>query len=184
MCEENKRTIASLVPEDLPRPLLIDLLKTYCRLSYAMDGFWYLSVMNRFDNDTAVELDLWVWRRLVKYEMDRLTRLLGIQGNGAPALARALGATPWFANLGCSFELDGKGRAVLSVTRCPTLEALEKEGTGREKRHCQEVEATIFKYYADYFDSAIRVRGLVLPPRYDKHGLCCRWEFSAQLSQP
>lgn len=177
MLEKESRAAPGFKPEALPQPLLLDLLKTYCRLYYAVDGFWYVSVMNRFGNDAAVELDLWVWRKQVKYEMDRLTRLLGIEGHDVPALIGGLGASPWFVNLEQTVEFDGKGRAVLSVTRCPTLEALEKEGSGREGRHCGTVELAIFKLYAEYFNPAIEVRGLALPPRQDRSGLCCQWEF-------
>ncbi|HEX77813.1 MAG TPA: L-2-amino-thiazoline-4-carboxylic acid hydrolase [Dehalococcoidia bacterium] len=176
----NNGIVAGLRPEKLPQPLLIDLLKTYCRLYYAMDGFWYLSVRNRFGDDSAVELDLWVWRKQAKYEMDHLTRLLGIQGDDVASFMKAFGASPWFINLEYDVELDGKDRAVFSVTRCPTLEALEKEGNGRESRHCQTVEPAIFKFYADYFNPAIEVRGLVVPPRKNRTGLCCKWEFKLE----
>ena len=143
----------------------------------ALDGFWYLAVMKRFDNDVAVELDMWVWRKMVKYEMDLLSETLQIKGNSLATALRGLTAIPWFRNM--EFEIDflNENRAVLTVTNCTTLLALENEGTGREGRICREVDKTLFPLYAEYFNPDIAVNDLSLPPRDNKEGFCCKWEF-------
>ncbi len=165
------------MPEDNYESKLEELLNIYGRLYFAMDGFWYIAVMNRFGNDIAMELDLWVWRKMVKYEMDRLSKALSIEGNSVAAAVQGLAASPWFRVAEHVVDLHSNDRAVLTVTRCPTLEALEKEGAGRESTHCREVDSAIFQMYADYFNPAIKVRGLSLPPRKEKEGFCCKWEF-------
>jgi hypothetical protein len=77
------------------------------------------------------------------------------------------------------FEIDftNENRAALTVIRCPTLLALEKEGTGRESRICRDVDNMLFQIYAEYFNPAIGVTALSLPPRDSKEGFCCKWEF-------
>lgn len=177
MPDERRNPLPGFRPEDLPQPVLVDLVKAYGRLYLAMDGFWFLSAMNRLGEETALELDLWVWQRVAKYEMDRLTRLLNLEGRGVATLVKALQATPWFLNTEYITELEGADHAWLTFTRCPLLEALEKEGKGREKRQCSIVETAILQFYAGYFDPAIKVKSLVLPPREDKSGICCKWEF-------
>jgi hypothetical protein len=66
---------------------------------------------------------------------------------------------------------------ILTVVRCPTLEAMEKEGEEREKTFCKDVESTIFKMYVDYFNPQIGVQYLKLPPRKNNDEIACQWEF-------
>ena len=54
------------IPEETDATKLAEMLQVYSRLYIALDGFWYLAVMNRFDNDIAVELDLCVIIYLTK----------------------------------------------------------------------------------------------------------------------
>ena len=165
------------IPEETDATKLAEMLQVYSRLYIALDGFWYLAVMNRFDNDIAVELDLWVWRKLVKYEMDLISGTLQIEGNNLTEALRGLTASPWFRNMEFDIDFLNENNAVLTILNCPTLLALEKEGTGRENRICREVDNTLFQLYAEYFNPAITVAGLSLPPRDKKEGFCCKWEF-------
>jgi hypothetical protein len=67
---------------------------------------------------------------------------------------------------------------MLTISRCPTLEALEKEGTGREDQICNKVEPRIFNAYAAYINPSIRVTCIQSPPRANRAGICCQWSFS------
>ena len=60
------------------------------------------------------------------------------------------------------------------------LEALEKEGGGRESQICRMVEPQVFKGYASFFNPRIETKPLKLPPRKRKDGICCQWEFKLE----
>lgn len=60
------------------------------------------------------------------------------------------------------------------------LEALEKEGNGRESEICGMVELKAFEGYASFFNSGIETRPLKLPPRENKDEICCQWEFKLE----
>ena len=164
--------------ESFSKDALIGILKTYAKLYSAVDGFWYLSIMERFNDDEALACDMWVWERAVNYELDRLTRLLKIQGNDVISLMKSFQLSPWFWVFKYQMEIKDNNHALLTITDCPTLRALEKEGTGREQKICKIVEPMIFQKYADYFNSDIEVQYLKIPPRKNKDEICCRWEFS------
>ena len=66
----------------------------------------------------------------------------------------------------------------MTVTRCSILEALEREGQGREKDICSLVDGAVLRRYATYYNPAMRVEPQFLPPREKKEGLCCQWEFT------
>ncbi|MDY6881982.1 MAG: DUF6125 family protein [Desulfatiglans sp.] len=166
--------------EKFSREALVGLLKVYAKLYSAIDGFWYLSVKERIDDDEALACDMWVWNKAVKYELDRLVKVLKIEGKNVTSLMKALQMSPWFWVFKYNMDIDNDDHAILTITECPTLAALEKEGTGREKRICQVVEPMIFQEYADYFNPSIKVDYLEIPPRKNRNGICCRWEFTME----
>ncbi len=155
-----------------------ELLRLYGKLYIGIDGFWYLGVKEHINNEMALKVDLWAWDKSTRYELKRLTALAGIEGNGIDALFKLLQIVPWMQVTDHKLEMDGDKRGTLTVTGCSILEALEREGTGREKEICHIVDAAIFKKYAEYFNPNIKVTPLFLAPREDKSGLCCKWEFT------
>ena len=144
--------IPDLKPGDFSAGALSELLGLYSRLYAAVDGFWYLAVKERIDNEEALACDLWVWEKLCRYEMKKIVAQLNIQGNDVVALMKALQLVPWSQNMECEIEIKNQNSAVYTVKRCRTLEALEKEGEGRELKICRTVEPGILKCYASYFN--------------------------------
>ena len=172
--------IPNLKPSDFSAGTLSELLGVYGRLYTAVDGFWYFAVKERIDNKEALACDLWVWERLCKYEVKRIATQLNIQGDDVVALMKALQMTPWFQDMECEIEIKNQNYAVYTVTRCRTLEALEKEGEGRELQICRTVEPCILKSYASYFNPRIKVTCLKVPPRKNPDGICCQWKFDLE----
>ena len=162
---------------DFSHSALADLLALYCKLYMAMDGFWYLTVKEKISNEEALACDIQTWEKACKYEMAKITKQLNIQGNDVVALMKAIQVTPWMRQTQFEIEVKDENNAVLVVTHCPTLIALEKEGEGRENEICNMVDQKLFKYYASFFNPDIEVKSLKLPPRKSKDEICCRWEF-------
>lgn len=50
-------------------------------------------------------------------------------------------------------EVKSSNLGILTVTQWSTLEALEKEGEGREKTFHKDVEPIMFKVYVDWFNT-------------------------------
>ena len=172
--------LPDLKPEDFSHDMLVELLRVYSQLYIAMDGFWYLSAMERSGNEEALACDLQVWEKVCKYEMTKITRHLNIQGNDVVTLMKAMQLTPWFRKIKCEVNIKNNNNATLTVTHCPTLEALEKEGDGRESQICRIVEPKVFKGYASFFNPGIEPTPLKLPPRKSKDGISCQWEFKLE----
>jgi hypothetical protein len=74
-------------------------------------------------------------------------------------------------------DIKDKDHAIVTCRTCPTLFSLEKEGTGREKLICQEIEPKMMSMMAHYFNSNIKVTGLKVPPRTSYGDICCQWEY-------
>ena len=157
---------------------LVELLKLYSRFYMALDGFWYLSVKESASNDQALACDIKVWEKMGKYELSKITKLLNIQGNDVAAFIKGMQISPWFRVIESKFELTNHNSAILTITNCPTLNALEREGEGREHQICHIVEPKVFENYASFFNPAIEVKCLKSPPRTSKDEVCCQWQFS------
>lgn len=170
--------IRNLKPNDFSPDTLAELLTLYARLYMALDGFWYLTIKERVGNEEALACDIGTWEKICKYEMAKITELLNIKGSDVMALMKAMQITPWFRNTEHNIDVKSQNTAMLTITRCPTLDALEKEGEGREKEICNAFEPIVFTRYASFFNPNIEVKCFKSPPRKSKDEICCQWEFS------
>ena len=169
--------LPELDPEDFSSETLRDLLRLYSRLYMGLDGFWYLTVMEKFGNDAALDCDIKVWDRAGRYEMKNVTKQLNIQGNDAVAFMKALQLSPWYWTVKSRVEIVDPNTAILTVTDCPTLNALEKEGSGRENEICKIAEPIILRAYASFFNPDVEVTCLQSPPRESQDDIACKWQF-------
>ena len=159
---------------------LVKLLKLYSKLYTVVDGFWYLTVKERMGNDEALACDIQVWEKLCRYEMKKATEQFNIQGNDVVALMKAMQVTPWYWNMEYKMEIQDHRSAMYTVTRCSTLEALVKEGEGREHQICKIVEPRLLKGYASFFNPDIEITCLKEPSLESNDGICCQWKFALE----
>ena len=170
--------LPDLKASDFSPDKLIDLIALYSKLYLALDGFWYLTVKERVGNNEALACNSRTWEKFCRYEMAKITELLNISGSDVITFLKGMQILPWFQNVKYKIEIRNQHSAVLTITYCPTLESLEKEGTGREREICKLSEPLLFKHYASFFNPDIKVKCLKSPPRKRKAEICCQWEFT------
>ncbi|MFC1940088.1 DUF6125 family protein [Chloroflexota bacterium] len=175
---KGEKPLPELEISNLSRDMLADLLRLYAKLYVALDGFWYLTLRDRISNEAALACDIQVWEEICRYEMKNITQQLDIHGKDVAALMRAIQLTPWFLHMQHKIDIKNSNKVTFTITRCPTLEALEREGEGREKEICGIVEPVVLKCYASFFSPDIEVKCLKMPPRKSKDEYCCQWEFT------
>ena len=103
--------------------------------------------------------------------------ILNIHGDDVATMMKAIQASPWMWIYDYRIDLKNNNHAIVTYYTCPTLLSLEKEGTGREKLICQEMEPKLMRIIADYFNPEIQVIPIKLPPRTEYDDCCCQWEF-------
>jgi len=163
--------------QDCSKELLVQLIKTYSRFYMALDGFWYLSIMDRINEKTAIDCDLNVWDKQSKYEIKRISKLLNIEGKDITSFLKCFQFFFWNWNLEYQIQLNDNDSGIWTVFKCPTMESLEREGKGRDNYHCALVEAKIFNIFVQNFNPDIQVRYIKLPPRLNNDDIFCQWEF-------
>jgi hypothetical protein len=163
---------------NLAKETLLKLLHTYNAYMLRIDGFWYLTVMNKWGNDEAFDCDVKVWEKAQLWEMKAVTKALNIEGDDVATLMKYMQVSPWMWIYDAAIELRNPKHAVVTIHHCPTLLALEKEGTGRERLICRELEPKLMGIMADFFNPRIKVTALKSPPRTDYQDCCCQWEYT------
>ena len=169
--------IPDLQLSDFSHDTVVQIINLYSQLYIAMDGFWYLAVMEKYGNEEALACDLRAWERVAKYEMKRITEALNIKNRDVTAFMKAMQLTPWCQKMKYSMELINHDKAVFTVTYCPTLDVLEKEGKGRQIPICKEIEPKILDWYAISFNPEIKFESLSPLPRKSTDDVCCKWSI-------
>jgi len=159
---------------------LVGLVHTYSDYIRKLDGHWYLSVMNKCGDDIAYDCDIAVWDKLMKLELKIASEMMNICGNGVESVAKYFQVSPWFWTFKPRLELKGEDCLEVTFDKCPTLLALEKEGSGREAQICRIMEPELFETIAHHFNPKMKVAALQLPPRKNVDDVCCRWEFRVE----
>ena len=154
------------------------LLKAYGEYLARIDGSWYLTVMKKCGNDVAFDCDSTVWQeRLLAYDLKLTTEYVAIHGNDVITVMKYIQATPWNWVYEMDLDIKNDNHAVVTYRTCPTLPSIEKEGTGREKLICQDLDTKLYNMIAHYFNPNIKVTGLKVPPRTSYDDCCCQWEY-------
>jgi len=161
----------------LAKETLLKLLATYNAYLLRVDGYWYLTVMEKWGNDEAFDCDVRVWEKAQLWEMKNVSSALSIHGDDVETLMKYIQVSPWMWIYKYNIDLKDSNHGVLTITHCPTLLSLEKEGTGREKLICQELEPKIMGIMAGFFNPKIEVNPVKVPPRTGYQDCCCQWEF-------
>ncbi|MFC1944798.1 DUF6125 family protein [Chloroflexota bacterium] len=165
---------------DFSKEVLVKALKAFGEFTHKLDGIWYLAVQELMGNEKALACDMKVWERVLALRNEITARVFGIEGTDITAAMKVQQLHP-LANV-FDFELDieDNNRAVITVTGCPSLVSLEREGEGREREICHMVEPNVFRHHAHFFDPKIEVRPLKQPPRNSPDEICCQWEFKLE----
>ncbi len=163
--------------ENFSKETLMKLLEIYGKYLLRIDGFWYLTVMEKWGNDKAFDCDVKVWEILQPWEVKVISDLLNIWGKSVATVMKYFQIWPWLWVMNFDIDLKSQNHGVVTITHCPTLKSLEKEGTGRERLICQEMDPKMMGIVAHHFNPDIEVKGLKVPPRTDYSDCCCQWEF-------
>ncbi len=76
-----------------------------------------------------------------------------------------------------TIDLRNPNHGLLTINHCPTLISLEKEGTGREKLICQDMEPKIMGIHGAFLQPGNTGDPAESAPRTDYQDCCCQWEF-------
>jgi hypothetical protein len=159
------------------REHLLLALEMFAKNWLAHDGCWFLAAEERFDIETAIELDACSWRRFAATEARRIMATFNIQPDGGlPALEKALGLRLYAViNSQRTEWCDDHQRLRFFMDICRVQETRRRKGL--PDFPCKSVGITEFETFATTIDSRIHTTCLHCPPD-GVSGQYCGWEFT------
>jgi Family of unknown function (DUF6125) len=167
--------------EQLSREDLIRLVRVYARNWLAHDGCWFLAAEERYDIETAMQLDAKSWERFAVAEARRIMKEFEIPpNNGLAALERAL-QFRLYAAINCQqIETPNNNTMIFHMLECRVQQARQERGL--PEFPCKSVGIVEFANFARTVDERICTRCITCPPDLVRNSYCS-WEFTIGSGQ-
>ncbi|MBT4521220.1 MAG: hypothetical protein HOC23_14560 [Halieaceae bacterium] len=182
---------ADLQFSDFSKPALIRLLRAYRTIFVGMMGTWNTVNRRRMSVDEAFELDADVYEeQLRNFEVPLLKQAMNIEGDDVETLLKIFQMCPDGAGedfYEFDHDLKNSDHAVLTFTQCPTLSYFESKGSTKDiECLCGPggVEDRAFIEFCKIMNPKMKCTAIHVPPREDKDGVCCQWEFKVDREAP
>lgn len=162
---------------ELSREELLQLTEIYAKNWLAHDGSWFLSIEDKFDMDTAIEMDRESWKRFTVVEANRIIQFLGLEKNsGLNGLQRALAFRLYASiNKDC-MVLQDENTLIYKVKSCRVQYARKKKGL--EYFPCKSVGIIEYGLFAKTIDKRIETKAISCHPDVFDAEYDCIWKFT------
>ncbi len=161
----------------MSREELLRALEMFAKNWLAHDGCWFLAAEERFDMETAIELDARSWKRFAAAEARRIMSTFNIPAaGGLAAVEQALGLRLYAVINSQRTEWSQDHRRLrFFMDVCRVQEARRRKGL--PDFPCKRVGTVEFETFAATIDPRIRTTCLHCPPSAAQ-GEYCGWEFT------
>jgi hypothetical protein len=139
-----------------------------------VDGFWFLSVEDKYDRAAAEHLDEVVWGKIAGMSAKDIVARFHIKERGLHGFARAMAYCPWTMIVGYQVE-EKEDEVIVTAPRCVTQVARVKHGL--PEFHCRDMHQTEFESFAHAVDPGIKVECVFAPPHHPPDCFC-KWRFT------
>ncbi|MCX8170252.1 MAG: DUF6125 family protein [Candidatus Methanomethyliaceae archaeon] len=150
------------------------LLEIFSKNILTLDGYWFLSIEDRFGLEKAIEIDREVWEKFGVSEARRIKNFLKIDEGNLNDLAKALEFLS-YAIVSDPLIEKKHNSVVLSIRKCRPQSARIRSGRGIFP--CKEVGLAHLSSFAKTINPKFKVRCITCPPDELPSGIWCSWEF-------
>lgn len=147
----------------------------HLRDMWAVDGFYYLFIEEKYGTEVATEIDRKVWEVMGKIEARKIKELFDIKKNDIPSLMKALNYSGWSMDLDDKELLIEKDKGIIRNIKCRVQNTRLKKGL--IEFGCKPVRHGFLKSFAKEFNPDIEVICNVCPPDDHPDDLWCEWIF-------
>lgn len=169
--------------EDFSKDFLIRMMRQWSRAYIKIDEVWAGLVKEKAGEEIANSCWAMAWPKIAEAVLPKLARGLDIQVNDVVDALKLFQIAP-DGLLSGLYPIDvniiNRNDVIFSVTRCKTLEYLEKSAPHRIKSACQDIDLPGIERYLTVFLPNSQVKVLKIPagPRKSTGETpACQFEF-------
>jgi len=160
---------------DIPEDKLADFIFMHLRNMWAVDGFYYLFIEEKYGTKIATDIDRHVWEVMGKIEARKIKELFKIGKNDITSVMKALSYSGWSMDLEDKEITIEKDKGILRNVRCRVQNNRLKNGL--DEFGCKVVRFAFLKAFIKEFNPDIEVKCNVCPPDEHPDDLWCEWVF-------
>jgi len=161
--------------DEIPEEKLADFIFMHLRNMWAVDGFYYLFIEEKYGKEVATEIDRKVWEVMGKIEARKIKELFNIKKNDIPSVMKALSYSGWSMDLEDKEIILEKDKGILRNVKCRVQNTRLENGL--EEFECKVVRFGFLKAFVKEFNPDIEVKCKVCPPDEHPDDLWCEWVF-------
>lgn len=153
---------------------LMKLLEIFSKNILTLDGYWFLSIEDRFGLEKAIEIDKEVWGKFGISEARRIKNFLKIDEGDLNDLAKALEFLS-YAIVSNPLIEKKHNSVILSIRNCRPQSARIRSGRGIFP--CKEVGLAYLSSFAKTLNPKFKVKCIICPSNGLPSEIWCSWEF-------
>ncbi|MFA4836448.1 MAG: hypothetical protein WC749_10315 [Dehalococcoidia bacterium] len=172
--------------EDFSKEFLIKLLHAWSRAYLRADEVWYKMTKERSGEEEANKCRELFWSRIADANMPKLSKELGIEVKTVLDAMKVWQLIPDGVTTGyypCKAEVINENHIIWTITRCISLEWLEKNDPEKIRWLCHHVEWPAYERYLKSLLPDAEIKPLIIPegPRKNPDGTPpCKWELKME----
>ncbi len=175
MSREKDIELINKIPDDK----LADFVFMHLRNMWAVDGFYYMFIEEKYGTKVATEIDRRVWEVMGKIEARKIKKLFDIKDKSVKSCMKALSFSAWSMDLeDKEIEIISDNFAILRNVKCRVQNTRLKKGLG--EFGCKQVRFGFLKSFAKEINPDIKVTCKMCPPDDHPEDLWCEWEFKLE----
>ena len=167
--------------DDLSKEFLLELINVYQFAWVQLATKFMDSITQRYGHQVAEDINLDAWRRMSKKVNPYYAKVGKIPMETVVDSIKAL-QLPLDNTIGpiyrMKYEVINDNHVIMTLPKCRTLEAIERDAPERIPNICQKLEQIMIEHYL--MNDYIKVVPLKLPPRKSKNEVCCVWDLTLQ----
>ena len=164
------------------KDFLIRLMHTWSSAYVRMDEIWNQAVEKHTgDAQLALNCELDCWSDIAERTLPRIAKAANIEVKDIVDAMKVWQMCPDGTSAGvyeAEYEVKNRNHIILTLTRCRTLEFLEKSAPERIRPVCHVLEGPVMEKYL--MNPKVKVTALKLPPRKGPDEIACQWEYKLE----
>ena len=164
--------------EDFSKEFLLKLINVYQFAWVQLATSFVREISRRYGSEVGENVNLEAWKRMSKKVNPYYARIGNFKLNTVLDSLKAL-QLPLDNTIGpiyrMEYEVINENHVMMTLPRCRTLEALERDEPERITPMCHVLEKIMIEHYL--MNDKIKVTPLKLPPRKSKDEIACKWEL-------